>query len=35
MRLRHWDVLQVVGDPKNAAPWFAPNVPRPNRNVIF
>ena len=33
--IEHWDVLQVVGDPKNAAPWFAPNVPRADRNVMF
>jgi predicted SnoaL-like aldol condensation-catalyzing enzyme len=33
--IEHWDVLQVVGDPKNAAPWFAPNVPRANPNGMF
>src|SRR6266568_3785200 len=26
--IEHWDTLQFVGDPKNSAPWFAPNVPR-------
>src|SRR6478736_9080304 len=26
--IEHWDTLQVVGDPKNSAPWLAPNVPR-------
>ena len=27
--------LQVVGDPKNSAPWIAPNVPRANQNDMF
>ena len=31
----HWDVLQVVGGPNNAVPWFAPNVPAANRNGMF
>jgi len=32
----HWDVLQVVGDPKtNAAPFFAPNVPAANPNGVI
>src|SRR6202051_2176169 len=26
--VEHWDVLQFVGDPKNSAPWVAPNLPR-------
>jgi predicted SnoaL-like aldol condensation-catalyzing enzyme len=33
--LEHWDTLQVVGDPKNAAPWLAPNVPRANSHGMF
>jgi predicted SnoaL-like aldol condensation-catalyzing enzyme len=33
--IEHWDVLQLVGDPKNSAPWVAPNVPRANANGTF
>jgi predicted SnoaL-like aldol condensation-catalyzing enzyme len=33
--VEHWDVLQVVGDPKNAVPWFAPNIPTANTNGMF
>lgn len=33
--IEHWDTLQLVGDPKNAAPWLAPNVPRANANGMF
>lgn len=33
--IEHWDVLQTVGDRQNAAPWFAPNVPRANANGMF
>ena len=33
--IEHWDTLQVVGDPKNSAPWLAPNVPRANQNGMF
>jgi predicted SnoaL-like aldol condensation-catalyzing enzyme len=33
--IEHWDTLQVVGDPKNAAPWLAPNVPRANPHGMF
>ena len=33
--VEHWDTLQVVGDPKNSAPWLAPNVPRANPNGMF
>jgi predicted SnoaL-like aldol condensation-catalyzing enzyme len=33
--IEHWDVLQLVGDPKNSAPWLAPNVPRANPNGMF
>ena len=31
----HWDALQLVGDPTNSAPWFAPDVPRANQNGMF
>jgi len=27
--------LQVVGDPKNSAPWLAPKLPRANPNEMF
>ena len=33
--IEHWDVLQLVGNPSNAAPWVAPNVPRANPNGMF
>ncbi len=33
--IEHWDTLQFVGDPKNSAPWFAPNVPPSNSNGMF
>lgn len=33
--IEHWDTLQLVGDPKNSAPWFAPNVPRANPKGMF
>ena len=33
--VEHWDTLQPVGDPKNSAPWFAPNVPRANPHGMF
>lgn len=33
--IEHWDVLQVVGDPTNAAPWYAPNIPVANDNGMF
>lgn len=33
--IEHWDTLQLVGDPKNAAPWLAPNIPRANPNGMF
>jgi predicted SnoaL-like aldol condensation-catalyzing enzyme len=35
MAIEHWDALQVVGDPTNSAPWFAPDVPRANPNGMF
>jgi predicted SnoaL-like aldol condensation-catalyzing enzyme len=31
----HWDTLQLVGDPKNAAPWVGPNIPRANSHGMF
>src|SRR5580698_3967224 len=31
----HWDTLQLVGDPKNAVPLIAPNIPRANPNGMF
>ena len=31
----HWDTLQLIGDPKNAAPWVAPNIPAANKNGMF
>jgi predicted SnoaL-like aldol condensation-catalyzing enzyme len=33
--IEHWDTLQLVGDPKNSAPWLAPNVARANPNAMF
>jgi predicted SnoaL-like aldol condensation-catalyzing enzyme len=33
--VEHWDTLQLVGDPKNSAPWIAPNLPRANSNGMF
>ena len=33
--IEHWDTLQVVGDPKNSAPWLMPNVPPANSNGMF
>lgn len=33
--VEHWDTLQLVGDPKNSAPWIGPNIPRANRNRMF
>jgi predicted SnoaL-like aldol condensation-catalyzing enzyme len=33
--VEHWDALQLVGDPKNSAPWIAPNIPRANPNAMF
>ena len=35
MAIEHWDALQVVGNPTNSAPWFAPDVPRANPNGMF
>jgi len=33
--VEHWDVLQVVGDPKNSAPWLASNIPQANAHGMF
>jgi predicted SnoaL-like aldol condensation-catalyzing enzyme len=33
--IEHWDVLQVVGDQSNAAPWLAPNLLPVNTNGMF
>jgi predicted SnoaL-like aldol condensation-catalyzing enzyme len=33
--IEHWDTLQLVGEPKNSAPWVAPNIPAANRNGMF
>jgi predicted SnoaL-like aldol condensation-catalyzing enzyme len=33
--VEHWDALELVGDPKNAAPWVGPNIPRANPNGMF
>jgi predicted SnoaL-like aldol condensation-catalyzing enzyme len=33
--VEHWDALQLVGDPKNSAPWVGPSIPRANLNGMF
>src|SRR5262245_39686656 len=33
--IEHWDTLQLVGAPRNSAPWVAPNIPRANPNEMF
>jgi hypothetical protein len=33
--IEHWDALQFVGDPKNAAPLLGPNIPRANSHGMF
>jgi predicted SnoaL-like aldol condensation-catalyzing enzyme len=33
--VEHWDTLQLVGDPNNAAPMIGPNIPRANKNRMF
>jgi predicted SnoaL-like aldol condensation-catalyzing enzyme len=35
LAIEHWDTLQLVGDPANAAPWAAPNIPGANTNGMF
>jgi predicted SnoaL-like aldol condensation-catalyzing enzyme len=33
--IEHWEVLQLVGTPDNAAPWVTPNLKAANTNGIF
>jgi predicted SnoaL-like aldol condensation-catalyzing enzyme len=33
--VEHWDTLELVGDPKNSAPWVAPDIRRANQNRMF
>ncbi|WP_286181421.1 nuclear transport factor 2 family protein [Rhizobium sp. ICMP 5592] len=33
--VEHWDTLQIVGDPKNSAPWIGQNIPRANPQGMF
>ena len=33
--IEHWDTLQFVGNPNNAVPMIAPNIPRANPNGMF
>jgi predicted SnoaL-like aldol condensation-catalyzing enzyme len=33
--VEHWDALELVGEPKNSAPWVGPNIPRANSNGMF
>jgi predicted SnoaL-like aldol condensation-catalyzing enzyme len=33
--VEHWDTLQLVGGPKNAAPWAGQNIPAANSNGMF
>ena len=33
--VEHWDTLELVGNPKNSAPWVGPNIPRANPNGMF
>jgi predicted SnoaL-like aldol condensation-catalyzing enzyme len=33
--IEHWDALQIVGTPSNAAPWLGPNLQRANANEMF
>lgn len=33
--VEHWDALELVGDPKNSAPWVGPNIHRANPNGMF
>ena len=33
--IEHWDTLQLVGGPKNSAPWVAPDIPAANSNGMF
>jgi len=33
--IEHWEVLQVVGSPDNAAPWLAPGIKTSNTNGLL
>ena len=33
--VEHWDALELVGNPKNSAPWVGSNLPRANPNGMF
>src|SRR5262249_3214756 len=33
--IEHWDALQPVGTPQNAAPWLGPDIPAANSNGLF
>ncbi len=33
--IEHWDALQIVGTPANAAPWAGPNIPRVGPHEMF
>jgi predicted SnoaL-like aldol condensation-catalyzing enzyme len=33
--VEHWDVLQLVGNPDNSAPWVGANIPAANPNGVF
>jgi predicted SnoaL-like aldol condensation-catalyzing enzyme len=33
--VEHWDTLQLVGNPKNSAPWVGPNIPSANTHGMF
>lgn len=33
--VEHWDTLQIIGDPKNSAPWVGPDIPRANAHSMF
>lgn len=33
--IEHWEVLQVVGTPDNAAPWLAPGIKTSNSNGLL
>ncbi|WP_245331087.1 nuclear transport factor 2 family protein [Mesorhizobium sophorae] len=33
--VEHWDTLQIVGDPKNSAPWIGQNIQRANPQGMF
>ena len=35
LAIEHWDALQLVGSPTNAAPWVAPSIPRINSHGMF